>query len=101
MEEVQKAAHEIKEMLQQVMACNTMNPIHSAKLTRIGELHSHKAKSFNSKVKAHAKAVKNDLNDCKTSGLKASPELSEVKGPTPSHAYAGIETPRTEGTPAK
>ena len=69
-EEVQQAAQEIKEMLQQVMACNTMNPIHSAKLTRIGELHVNKAKNFNAKVKAHVKAAKRESNDCKTKGVK-------------------------------
>ena len=57
-------------MLQQVIACDTTNPIHSAKLTRIGELHASKAKSFNAKVKAHVISAKRELNDCKTKGAK-------------------------------
>ena len=37
--DVQNAANEIKEMLDVARACDLGNSIHSAKLTRLGELH--------------------------------------------------------------
>ena len=70
MADVQHAAIEIKEMLQHVQGCDTTNPIHAAKIIRIGELHINKAKAFSSKLKAEIKKTKRGANDCKVNGLR-------------------------------
>ena len=42
--DIQKTAHEFKEMLIQVLDCDATNVIHSAKRHRLGESHAAKAK---------------------------------------------------------
>ena len=42
--DVQNAANEVREMLEAVLECDLGNPIHRAKLTRMGELHNKKHK---------------------------------------------------------
>ena len=48
--DIQQAGVEVKEMLQQVIACNLTNTIHIAKLTRLGDAHKAKAKAYNAKA---------------------------------------------------
>ena len=61
--DVQNAAIEIKELLQQVMALDPTNVVHTAQMTRLGELHLNKAKSFNAKMKAEvAKAKRHHMS---------------------------------------
>ena len=67
---MQNAAIEIKEMLQQVIGCDITNVVHTARLTRLGELHISKAKSFNAKLKVEVQKAKRRANDCKIKGVK-------------------------------
>ena len=69
-EEVQQAAQEFKEIHEQIGSIDTENPISSAKLTRLGEMHINKAKAFSSKFRQEIKKAKRRNNDCKIKGLK-------------------------------
>ena len=68
--DVQNAASEVKEMLEVVLECDPGNPIHSAKLTRMGELHNKRAQAFTVKMMQEVKKAKRQANDCKTNGMK-------------------------------
>ena len=68
--DVQNAANEIKEMLDVALACDLGNSIHSAKLTRLGELHKKKAQAFTAKTKQEIRRATRQANDCKINGMK-------------------------------
>ena len=78
--DIQNAEGEISEMLESLRDIDLTNPIVSCKLTRYGNLHVAKAKTYSAKLKAEIKKTKKVANDCKVKGLK---NISKAIGDRP------------------
>ena len=57
-------------MLGEMTKCDPDNIIHTAKITRLGELHRNKAESYNNKLKSEIRQAKHEVNNDKKSGIK-------------------------------
>ena len=69
-QDVQNAAVEFEEMLGEMTKCDPDNIIHTAKITRLGELHRNKAESYNNKLTSEIRQAKHEVNNDKKSGIK-------------------------------
>ena len=72
-EEVLNAAIEVSEMLAEVRTCNVDNVIHTAKLTRLNESHTAKAKTYTTRQREEVRKAKRHQNDSKDKALKHIP----------------------------
>ena len=100
--DVQNAAIEIREMLQQAIACDLTNTVHTAKMARLGEFHLNKAKSFYATLKVDVAKAKREANDCKTKGIKnISNAISGPRAKPLTCVCAEIVTHRMEGRRVK
>jgi hypothetical protein len=68
--EIEQAAKEFDEILQQAMVCDYVNIIHMVKVQRLGEAHINRAKAYNAKAKAEVTKQNRNDNDCKLKGIK-------------------------------
>ena len=77
-------------MYEEAMKCDLDNIIHSAKLKRLGELHSMRAQNLVSKAKGEVTKAR---REAKTSNIRGIKHMSKAIGdPEPSHSHASVET---------